>query len=149
MTALGLKPPPRFVTNEWAWAYTLDKLTSKGQVDEGGNPLNYAAAVAIYKRVAAKYGDANVMPGPHAGPPLTRAELIECQSDTWLVSRGFAWAANDRFTARLFYSGAWFIERITDDGSATTSPIEAFDTVQWLLRDAPAAHGWATDQELA
>jgi len=40
---------PRFVTNEWAWAYTLDKLAARGMVDENGNPDNYGAAVAIYK----------------------------------------------------------------------------------------------------
>ena len=146
MTALSLKPPPSFVKNEWAWAYTLDKLTGKGQVDEAGNPLNYAAAVAIYKRVCVKYGDANAAPAP-ATVSLTRAELLELYSDTWLVSRGFAWAANDRFTARVFRTDeGWQIERIDDAGDATTARAE-FDTVFALMRDAPKASTWVYQQE--
>lgn len=56
-----LKEPPRFVANIGAWEYTLAKLANlqeedgKPRVDEFGNPLNYAAAVAIYKNVVKKY----------------------------------------------------------------------------------------------
>jgi hypothetical protein len=131
------------VTNEWAWAYTLDKRAGKGLVDEYGNPTNYGAAVAIYKRVAAKYGNPDAAPTPVLGPALTRAELIALHTPAWVVSRGFAWAANDSFTARLFHTeaGDWRIERVFDD-HAQTSPIER-DTVLWLLRDAPNAAEWA------
>jgi hypothetical protein len=53
-----LKPPPKFVTNIGAWEYVLAKLAKephKNYLDEGGNPRNYGQAVAIYKRVVAKY----------------------------------------------------------------------------------------------
>lgn len=58
-----LKPPPPFVTNIGAWEYTLAKLANldrdkpkaKPRLDEGGNPVSYAAAVAIYKHVCKKY----------------------------------------------------------------------------------------------
>ena len=59
--ATYLKDPPNFVTSIGAWEYTLAKLANKQEddgkqrVDEGGNPLNYAAAVAIYKNVVKKY----------------------------------------------------------------------------------------------
>jgi hypothetical protein len=60
-----LKDPPVFVTNIGAWEYTLAKLATleeekpkpgKPRIDEYGNPLNYGAAVAIYKNVVKKYG---------------------------------------------------------------------------------------------
>lgn len=58
-----LKDPPSFVTNIGAWDYTLAKLAllddekpkAKPRLDEGGNPTNYAQAVAIYKAVCKKY----------------------------------------------------------------------------------------------
>ena len=56
-----LKDPPRFVVNIGAWEYTLAKLANlqveddKPRVDEFGNPLNYAMAVAVYKNVCKKY----------------------------------------------------------------------------------------------
>ena len=59
-----LKPPPAFVTNIGAWEYTLSKLDllerekpkpDKPRLDQYGNPLNYAAACAIYKNVCNKY----------------------------------------------------------------------------------------------
>lgn len=62
--ATFLKDPPNFVTNIGGWEYTLAKLAmldeekpkpGKPRVDEGGNPTNYAAAVAIYKNVVKKY----------------------------------------------------------------------------------------------
>ena len=56
-----LKDPPSFVRNRGAWEYTLAKLATKQEedgkmrLDAYGNPLNYAAAVAIYKNVCKKY----------------------------------------------------------------------------------------------
>jgi hypothetical protein len=60
-----LKPPPNWIDNIGAWEYVLAKLANKQaddgkqRVDEYGNPLNYGAAVAIYKHVVKKY--------PHLG----------------------------------------------------------------------------------
>lgn len=59
--ATFLKDPPSFVKNIGAWEYTLAKLRNKQEddgkrrLDEGGNPLNYGQAVAIYKAVVRKY----------------------------------------------------------------------------------------------
>jgi hypothetical protein len=61
--ATTLKDPPSFVTNIGAWEYTLAKLAmldvekpkAKPRLDEGGNPINYGQAVAIYKAVVKKY----------------------------------------------------------------------------------------------
>lgn len=59
-----LKDPPNFVTNIGAWEYTLAKFAmldeeqpkpGKPRLDEGGNPTNYAAAIAVYKNVVRKY----------------------------------------------------------------------------------------------
>lgn len=49
------KAPPKFVRSIGAWEYTLAKLADKGKLTPNGDPQNYAAAVAIYKHVCAKY----------------------------------------------------------------------------------------------
>jgi hypothetical protein len=141
-TREGLKPPPKFVTNEWAWAYTLDKLEGKGLLDDGGNPTNYGAAVAIYKRVAAKYGDPNQATSP-ATATLTRAEIISLEAPQWVVGRGglFVYSATDEAIQRLYCeAGGWKIERTQDD-RRTTYNIDR-ELVDWLLRDAPFAQAW-------
>lgn len=141
-----LKPPPKFVTNEWAWGHTLDKLREKGLLDDGGNPTNYGAAVAIYKRVAAKYGD----PDPrrsYESRELTRAELLKLDGAIWFVARGSAWAANDAAHMCLTrHDGAvaeyaWHVELHTDDGTIDGRFKQA--TAEWLLRESPQALAWA------
>lgn len=147
MATATLKPPPKFVANEWAWAYTLNKLADKGQLDDGGNPKNYAAAIAIYKRVAAKYGnpDATPAPPPTTMPALTRADLIALQARQWVVARGFAYTVTDQHAVRLFVNvHGWHVERIADDTSARTDTVE-WGTVQWLLDHAPGVLAWAQE----
>lgn len=56
-----LKDPPKFVTNIGAWEYVLAKLADKQaedgkqRLDQYGNPLNYAAAIAYYKNAVKRY----------------------------------------------------------------------------------------------
>lgn len=145
MATATLKPPPKFVTNEWAWAYTLNKLAEKDGLNDGGNPRNYAAAVAIYKRVDAKYGNPDATPAAVVAdaPALIRADLIALQSRRWVVARGFAYTTAADHAVRVFTSaGAWRIERIFDDGRVRTDPI-ASDTVSWLFEHDEALHSWA------
>ena len=69
-----LKPPPNFVVNQGAWEYVLAKFAhkqaedGKRRLDEGGNPLSYGAAVAVYKHVVRKY--------PHLGQHNVNARPI-------------------------------------------------------------------------
>lgn len=139
-----LKPPPKFVTNLWAWGYTLDKLRAKGLLDDGGNPTNYGAAVAIYKRVAAKYGDPTD-DRTYTPRDLTRAELLKLDGAIWFVARGAAFAANDVAHMRLKYVGQWgeewHVELHTDDGTIDGRLTQ--DTAEWLLRDSVQALAWA------
>ena len=133
--ATGLKAPPRFVTNPWAWSYTLNKLDGKGQLDEGGNPRNYGAAVAIYKRVVAKY-EGIAAPSYQ---PIVRADLLQLDVAQWVVSRGSAWAAGEGFTARVYHDqGRWWVERVE---LATVAPLKN-DVVMWLLRHVDGADNW-------
>lgn len=134
----ALKPPPKFVTNLWAWAHTLDKLRDKGQLDEGGNPRNYGAAVAIYKNTAKKYGDDNDRIGVASERELTRAELLECDGAIWVAARGMAWAANDDAHMVLTPTdGGWHLERHTDDDVIDGKLDQG--TAEWLLRDSPTS----------
>lgn len=150
MTAAAmLKPPPNFVKNEWAWAYTLNKLSDRDGLDEWGNPLNYGAAVAIYKRVAAKYGNPEsevVLPAPTA-PPLVRADMIALHDRQWVVGRGFAYTTTADAAVRVWFEddGCSYIEQVLDTGSWRTDPIE-WDTVEWLLDRSPVAMEWACEQ---
>lgn len=150
MTPVTLKPPPRFVTNEWAWAYTLDKMSkgSGGGLDEGGNPKNYGAATAIYKRVAAKYAVDELQKLttlPQDTPVLSRAEVIAFDMPAWVVMRGSAWAANEDSHLRLNHDGSrWIAERYTGDG-VEAGVIEQ-DTAEWLVRNSRAeTQEWVAD----
>lgn len=135
MTTVGLKPPPAFVTNPWAWSYTLNKLATKHLLDEDGNPENYGAAVAIYKHVHAKYAGISAP----TYQPVVRADLLSIDECQWVVSHGSAWAAGQGFTARLYRENArWWIERVE---LATVAPIED-DVVTWLLRRVDGAAKW-------
>jgi hypothetical protein len=103
--ATYLKPPPPFVKSIGAWEYVLAKLANKQaddgkqRLDEGGNPLNYAAAVAIYKNVVKKYAhfgipnidmepvnlaDAKKIPGHH-----TPMDLLNELADSYPVGQMF------------------------------------------------------------
>lgn len=150
MTPVTLKPPPRFVTNEWAWAYTLDKMSagSGGGLDDGGNPRNYGAAVAIYKRVAAKYDVAELQQLTHLpedAPVLGRAAILEFDMPEWVVMRGSAWAANEEAHLRLNHDGnRWVAERYTGDDRA--AGVIAQDTAEWLVRNSRAeTQEWVRD----
>lgn len=137
MTTTGIKPPPAFVTNPWAWSYTLNKLDGKGQLDEDGNPTNYGAAVAIYKRVVAKY--AGIAAPKYQA--IVRADLLTLDEVQWVVSHGSAWAATTNATARVFHDqGRWWMERVE---LATIAPLEP-DVVTWLLRHVEGAGSWIT-----
>lgn len=150
MTVAGLKDPPRFVKSEWAWAYTLDKLRAKDMLDEHGNPSNYAAASAIYKRVEAKYTDAELQSRtalPDSIPAMSRSEVIAFDMPEWVVMRGFAWAANPDAHLRLDPQGGgdWIAERYTTDG-IERGQIEQ-DTAEWLVRNsAPGVQAWVAAQ---
>lgn len=142
MSAVALKPPPKFVTNERAWAYTLYKLASKDQLDDAGNPANYGAAIAIYKRVVAKYADAAPeLSGIEDAHFLTRAEAFVCEMSAWYVSRGIAWAADDEATVRLWHDHGWHVERITNAGDVLVGRIDQ-DTAEWLAGPSPSARAW-------
>ena len=144
MSATGLKAPPRFVTNAWAWSYTLNKLAGKNGVDEYGNPHNYAAAIAIYKRVAAKYGDPGEPSNSHSVVPGA-GELDVIDGLLWHTAHGCAWAANDIVTARLWcYGQSWYVEMVLDRGDLVYSLAD--DEALWLLKRSPAAVAWAQDQ---
>lgn len=135
-----LKPPPRFVTNAWAWSYTLDKLRDKDMLDDAGNPRNYAAAAAIYKRVCAKYGEPDQAPKePQA--TLTRADLLGLQSRAWVPMRGsFFLAASNDLDWRLTHTpneDCWTLERY---GYGTVDSFAiAEDIAAWLLEPAKVA----------
>lgn len=141
MASATLKPPPRFVTNEWAWAHTLDKLREKDHLDDGGNPRNYGEAVAIYKNVAKKYGDSPA-PAPSVDRPrdLTRSELFAADGAVWVIARGHLVAANDDSHMLLTHTGGygyWQLQRYTDEGMVDGKLDQ--DTAEWLVRDTPAA----------
>lgn len=161
------KPPPKFATNEWAWNHTLHKLSEKGQLGDDGNPKNYAAAAAIYKRVVRKYGDNSEVPdiAAYSGVEATRAQIVQLQSEVWTISRGFAWAADDNSLRRIWLHQEWReAKHPLGAGKHTIEPLvvwraeltdERFDTtfvetftvpaasVMWLFRDDSAAHSWA------
>lgn len=142
MTEVTLKPPPKFVKNEWAWAYTLNKMGkgSGGGLDDGGNPRNYGAAVAIYKRVNVKYDLdelQTLVSLPEDTPVLTRAEVIAFDVTSWVVMRDSVWAADDEAHLRLNHDGdRWVAERYTGDG-VEAGVIEQ-ETADWLVRDSRA-----------
>lgn len=150
MTASTVKPPPRSCPNELAWAYVLNKLASGsgGGLRPDGNPNNYAAAIAIYRKVEAKYSNAQLeqlVELPEGTPTLTRAELIALDGVKWVISRGFAWSANeDRYVRLAHDSGEWRVETYTDDG-VEYGRIEQ-DTAEWLVRDTAGGPTWAQEQ---
>lgn len=160
---IGLKPPPRFVHNQWAWAYTLNKMSAKGHVDEYGNPSNYGEAVAIYKRVANKYGaQIQQLPAAIEDPAevvlQTRAVLLELQAPVWTVGHNAAWAANDVAHQRLYLQEHfrvarlhadiavvepmcfWRVERHEDDQVRDLAV--DFDMALWLTEQSPVANEW-------
>lgn len=149
MSSTTLKPPPPYVSNEWAWAYTLNKLADRDGLDDGGNPRSYGAAVAIYKRVAAKYGNPDADAAAHKPgmAPITRADLIDLERRHWVVARGFAYTTTDTQAIRAFADsdGDWFIERIDDDGSAWTDRL-GWETVAWLFGHHAGVLAWALEQ---
>lgn len=141
----GLKDPPKFVDNEWAWAYTLDKLRAKDKLTPEGNPQNYAAASAIYKAVVAKYDVAELQAMTHLPdtlPRMSRAEVLAFDMPEWVVMRGFAWAANPDAHLRLAHQdGEWIAERYTADG-VERGVIEQ-GTAEWLVRNSqPGVQAW-------
>lgn len=145
MPTLTLKPPPKFVTNDRAWAYTLYKLAVKDQLDEAGNPRNYGAACAIYKRVEAKYGgEPPALTAVEDAQFLTRQEAQECAMSAWFVSRGIAWAVDDAATVRLWQDHGWHVERDGAYGLTLTGRIDQ-DTAEWLVGGSPQALAWAQD----
>lgn len=161
----GLKAPPKFAKNEWAWAHTLEKLRQKGMLDEYGNPdgaRGYGAAGAIYKRVVAKYGEQepdlpaslNISDEP-LPDALKRANIIDADmGGAWHLSREILWAANDTTTSRLWMQQVtreaaapggsrlieplvhWKLERI-EVGVARTGAIHA-SSAFWLVRESHA-----------
>lgn len=171
MAATELKPPPRFVKNEWAWAYTLRKLEEKGMVDEHGNPSNYAAANRIYQNVVKKYGAAepdlptaadrarNVL-----GEELDRAQLIDMDTGGWIFSRGVLWAASDERHQRMYFQRTarasntgrpapnviieplclWRVEVHHDDGQFTKGIPDK--TALWLVRESAAGERFVREE---
>lgn len=167
MPATGLKPPPASVKNEWAWTYTLNKLRDKGMVDEFGNPTNYAAAMAIYKRVVVKYGgDISKIPEVKPMEELAqqpRAVILAMDVGTWLVSRGFAWGANEDVTARMYLQAVFRMSRVSGTDQPVVLPLFSWrcevygaeagvikhdyaiqwESALWLVRNSPTALQWA------
>lgn len=160
---IGLKPPPKFVRNQWAWAYTLDKLATKGLLDEHGNPTNYGAAVAIYKRVANKYGEQirglpEAISDPASVTLQPRHVLLELQAPVWTVAHNAAWAANESAHQRLYLQEHfrvarlhadiavleamcfWRVERHEDDQVRDLAV--DFDLALWLTEKSPVANEW-------
>lgn len=138
----GLKPPPRFVTNMWAWSYTLNKLAERGGLDEDGNPSNYGAAIAIYKRVARKYGNPDAP--KVVGEPFDTDLLIGFKPH-WVVAHGAALAATDQLDARVWkFDQAWYVEVYLSRGQFTS--VLTRDAVLELLARSPAAVAWAESQ---
>lgn len=99
-----LKPPPAFVKNEAAWAYTLAKLAEKDQLDAEGNPLNYGGAIAIYKRVVRKYGDSLVQAPVAVGvgiPTMNDDDERVLTGNAWTLGHNVAWANGVGYTMTL------------------------------------------------
>jgi hypothetical protein len=158
---MATKAPPRFVTNHAAWEYTLAKLAAKELLDGDGNPRNYAAASAIYKRVVAKYGDGLMLELPPVldaddrRPFIRRADALAMQARAWTVSHNAAWSvgADDAYQ-RLYFRALlrvardgnrevleplyrFELERHGDDGTHTHAL--GYDLALWLVRESPDA----------
>lgn len=108
------KDPPKFVTDEASWAYTLSKLAagSGGGLTEEGNPRNYAAAIAIYKNVLKKYGYV----APDAVDELEvatkrqfadRALVLGVSQLTWVPVRGVLVASGPEANYMLSPKDEW------------------------------------------
>lgn len=158
MSVEGLKPPPAFVKNEWAWSYTLNKLKGKSQLDQHGNPVNYGAAIAIYKHVVAKYGRGVAdLPTVAAPTTISRAEILAIDAPAWYVSRGMCWSATDDAQQVMGFDTTTreareddkaqieplfsvVLTRYADDSTTTLRlpPEPAF----WLVRESPAGEAW-------
>jgi hypothetical protein len=161
--ATGLKPPPKFVHNRWAWEHTLAKLAEKDKLDEHGNPQNYAAAAAIYKASVKKYGEMDDVPNALDFELAPRAVSLRLESDAWTVSRGCAWLMDSDHAAQVWLDprfreakhplnplGLKVVEPVvlwdvrimrTNDGENEVALIEP-STVLWATEPAPKAHAW-------
>lgn len=164
--ATGLKPPPKFVHNQWAWEHTLAKLAEKDKLDENGNPQNYAAASAIYKSTVKKYGDMDVVPDALDFELALRSTIVELQAEDWTVSRGCAWAIDQQSTRQLWLEPRFREARhpLNPTGNKVVEPVVLWNamvmraegeplaaliessTALWLVREAPAAEKWARSQ---
>lgn len=152
------KPPPRFVTSHAAWEYTLAKLAAKDKLDDGGNPTNYAAASAIYKAVAKKYGESLMLELPPVldaddrKPFIRRDQALAMSARSWNVSHNAAWSVGtDDAYQRLYFRPVlrvardgnrevleplfrFEIERHSDAG--THSHTVDYDLAWWLVRES-------------
>lgn len=166
-TATGLKPPPKFVTNEWAWSHALRKLALKGMLDEHGNPKNYGAAIAIYKASCKKYPHETVdLPPANSWASLPgagkREDFLDLDIGGWFGSRGMLFAADDDRTIVLrvqqverearsphdpqkrVLEPLWYWRALENDGTQHTFSVPA-STVLWLVRDHAPAVAFARD----
>lgn len=110
-----MKPPPKSVTNEFAWSYTLRKLEALGKLDEQGDPMHYGAAMAIYKNVVKKYSDSG------EGLPvledrtqysIAREDIVALDGVRWVIARDTAFGANDDTQQRMWFDAG---VRVRDD----------------------------------
>jgi len=139
-------PPPKFATNEWAWAYTVEKLWGKTGLTPDDAGFNYGAAVNIYRRVVAKYPEQREFADAQRFTPEqpTRADILAMDAPVWVLGRNESlFSVTDDAHQRLYlsYNGEWLIDRIGDDGSSRTAILEV-DTVLWLTRNAPSAQAF-------
>lgn len=161
MSVTGLKPPPKFVKNEYAWSYTLNKLKAKDGLDEDGNPRNYGAAIAIYKRVVAKYGnDLAELPVIDDVGTWSREALVHAdEADAWFVSRGVCWSATDSAQQTISYDPASHEANGQGEGIRIIRPLHSLilsrylddarhvmripvETAMWLVRESPAGQAY-------
>lgn len=139
-----MRDKPAFATNDWAWAYTLQKLGEKGHLTSDGGPANYAAACAIYKRVVRKYEDRGV-----PKPPLT-IDMEKCLNGTveppakWMVRDSFIFAQTSQFAVIVSLGGtAQSIPvEITTERGAVTGWIDSLELERLVARDEEA-RAWA------
>lgn len=158
------KPPPRFVTNMWAWAYAVEKLYSRDGLTPDHEGFNYGAAINIYKRVVKKYGaarDAEPLTDVTALTTHTRADLLSLQAPVWTVGHGAAWSANDEAHQRLYFQRHWHRARSGDQlvvepifvwrverhmGGQVEDLAIPYDIATWLVERDPDATRFVDQQ---
>lgn len=122
------KPPPRFVKNMWAWAYAVQKLYERDGLTPDSEGFNYGAAINIYKRAVAKYGqarDAEPLTNLEELTTHTRSDLLALQAPLWTVAHNAAWSANDEAHQRL-YLQQHFRLATAGHGLTVVEPVFAF-----------------------